>query len=849
MRQILAYILIAGAVFAPIATIQAEDEPSSLAAALTKAGAALEDGLYAFAEQQLAVFIASNPPEEQREKAVLLMAHALWGQKRHADTLDLLEPYGKNPAFIYWRARSLYELKLFIPALTLLDENSAVLAASEYAAVTLRLKGHIQLGSGQLDAAEKSFREYAQKYPESSEAVANAIDLADVCRRQGRIDDALAVLKGVAEGPESEAAQKAQWQLGHLLYEQGTQEGYNAARNVLGGLASNRFARLSYRIDAWVDIAAVEEKSGRIPEAIEALETAVLLVPDAAQRILLRISQAKLLMRQDKYESALRLLEECRSEAPSEAVAAEVQLEKAELLLKQGNVEQADEAYQVYLDVSDDEAGKARAHFGKGESLWVLERYAEAAAAFDKASRGVAGSDVRADAFFRAGDAYFAAGQFEEALKRYRLVSAEFPESTRIPNARYQEGITLLKLERREEALTTFELLEARFPTDLFAEKAALRIADVLLDGRSWRAALNKYTHIGNTYTNSPVVALTLHQSGVLLYRLGVYDEAQLAFESVIERFPDSEYVPQASYMRGFCLYLQGQVEEAVTACEAFISTYPDSEWTVEVLFWLAEQYFNGGVYDKAETFFLRIVRDYKDDPLAPESLYWAGRAAAVQGNFVKAIEYYSRVAKEYSASPVLARTRFSQGDALSELGEFSRAILAFEEIIKNYPNSYLVNAAWGRKGDCQFALASEASPERYTEAAHSYQAVLDRPSASDALKLQAEYKIGKCMERTGAVEKAFAHYMNVVYTFLNQKIERSPDSMLYFTRAAFGAAAIKERGKAWTEAVQVYERVVEAPVSATTKEEASRRIENIRKENWMLFEKSEEIKNAGTDG
>ena len=35
------------------------------------------------------------------------------------------------------------------------------------------------------------------------------------------------------------------------------------------------------------------------------------------------------------------------------------------------------------------------------------------------------------------------------------------------------------------------------------------------------------------------------------------------------------------------------------------------------------------------------------------------------------------------------------------------------------------------------------------------------------ALKLQAKYKIGRCHEKTNQPEKAFSHYMNVVYTFI----------------------------------------------------------------------------------
>ena len=121
----------------------------------------------------------------------------------------------------------------------------------------------------------------------------------------------------------------------------------------------------------------------------------------------------------------------------------------------------------------------------------------------------------------------------------------------------------------------------------------------------------------------------------------------------------------------------------------------------------------------------------------------------------------------------------------------------------------------------------------------HSYQAILDRPSASPELKLQAEYKIGRCLEKSGQFEKAFSRYMNVVYTF--KSLERTPGSVMWFTRSAFGAAALKENEQAWRDAVKVYERVVEADLAAG--DDALKRIEKIKSDNWLLFQRDEEAK------
>ncbi len=803
--------------------------------------ASLDDGFFVLAEQQARGVLRSDPREDEEREVALLLAHALWGQRRYSEMLNLLARYNGEPGYVYWRARANFELRRYDAALRAIEEGGDM-EGSPYAPSILRLRGFVEQLTGRPDAAAATFRKFATEFPQHRERINNQFDLATVLVRQKKIPEAMTIYRALAEEKGARTSQHAQLKLAHVLYIQAEgKKNLDDARGLLSGLATNDQTRLAYRIDAYVELAALEEKAQNRPEAMAALRQAAALSPDARQRVPLKLSLVRMLLRDGDTAGALKLLEQCRTEAPNETVAAELQLEKAGALLQAKRYEAAAEAYQVYLDVADDADGLAHAYFGKGLALSAVDpgRFAEAAAAFDKAVKGLAVASERADALVKAGDAYYRSGKFEDAEKRYRSFVTDFSEHENVPNALYQLGLSLANTGRRADALSIFKTLETDYASTPFAEKAALRSTDVMLAEAQWEAALEKYSQIGQTYTNGSAVAFSEHKRGIVLYNnLKRYAEAQQAFETVISNYPDSEYAPQASYLRGYCLFFQGQVAEAVETCQAFIRDYPDSQWRPEVIFWLAEQNYNQGKYRDAEPLFLQIAEEYKGHALAPRALYWAGRAAASLANYVGAIERYSEVAKTYPQSDILPHTRFAQGDALTELGEFARAILAFEEVIKNYPESYLVNAAWGRKGDCQFSLASD-HPARYAEAMNSFQSILDRPSAPMALKLQAEYKLGRCLEKTNVPDRAFSRYMNVVYTFINENVERSPHSVMWFTRSAFGSAALKEREKAWPEAVQIYERVIEANVPA--KDEAAKRIEKIKQDNWLLFQQAEE--------
>ncbi len=862
MRQTRLSILVCLSLLFALKAAAQESVPKPESERFPKIRASLDDGFFVLAEQQARGVLRAEPKEKAEREAALLLTHALWGQKRYSEMLDLLSEYNGEPPFVYWRARAHFELKQYDQALKILEDGAAEMAESVYAPSALRLKAYMLKTTGEFEKAEAAYQQFAKDYPEHEDALFNQFDLAEILVLQKRIPEAIAAFEALVENKDPAVSQRAMLKLGHLLYTQGAEENFEQARAILTSLAVDENARLAYRIDAFVDLAALEEKAGKMKDAETALRKAALLSPDARQRVPLKLALARMLLRESNTAAALKTLEECRTEAPNAKVAAELQLEKAGALLQAGDFVSADAAYQVYLDVADDQAGLARAYLGKGLALWELGRFAESAAALDKAVKELKDPDERADALFKAGDAYYRADKFEDAEKRYRLFVTDFPKHKNAPNALYQLGLSLappvkmdaglVSEEQMSEALATYSTIEKDFPADPFAEKASLQSAEILLASRRWQAALDKYTQISRIYTNSPAVAFSDHRRGRVLWDLGRYAESQRAFEKVMEEHPESEYLPQASYMRGFCLYVQGQVDEAVKTCKGFIDKYPDSEWRPEVMFWLAERYFNEGNYPESEPMFLRIAEEYKGHKLAPRALYWAGRAAAAQSNYVKAVERYSEVAKNYPESDVLPQTRFAQGDALSELGEFSRAILAFEEIIKKYPESHLVNGAWGRKGDCQFSLGVD-EPARYTEAMHSYQAILDRPatdkSVDKTLRLQVEYKVGRCFEKMNTPESAFNRYMNVVqsYFYLDADEKNSPYSAMWFTRAAFGAGALKEKEKAWKEAVSVYEQVQKAEVPSAA--EAVKRIEKIKKENWLLFQVAEEKANVGTDG
>ncbi|MBT7068304.1 MAG: tetratricopeptide repeat protein, partial [Verrucomicrobia bacterium] len=219
------------------------------------------------------------------------------------------------------------------------------------------------------------------------------------------------------------------------------------------------------------------------------------------------------------------------------------------------------------------------------------------------------------------------------------------------------------------------------------------------------------------------------------------------------------------------------------------------------------------------------------------DSLLWAARAAARQKEYVRAIEILGRLFKAYPESDKTAEGRFAQADAFVELANHSAAILIYDEIINKYPESGLLGAAWGRKGDCQFTLGAEDA-KRYQESIESYRVVANSPAAGGDEILQAAYKIGRCLEKMARIDEALEqYYAKVVVRYLREGEKgmwHNESAKVWFTRAAFNTADIMESREDWRGAVRVLERVAKAKVPAA--EEAAERIKKIRADRWWLF-------------
>jgi len=806
---------------------------------------ALEDGFAEVAvESFTAVLKSGSAVASDKSSARRGIFNALLAQKKYDELLGLLDTPAvkadiEPAAAVYWRALVSYHKKRYAESLGLLSSVQTNLPSGRLGEESLRLLSLAQLKTGDVSGAVKSFQNFSKKFPESDEALLNRLDWGKALIFNGELKAAVSVLKPVVKGEDQYLSNNALYWTGKALLQSGdTKKGIDILERLLSvdNLTENLLVNTVLAVVEIRSNNSAEFGSGTVAGDVGLLtETLARVTSDDSKRKLTH-ELSLLLLEQGDFANAVPLVKSYVADNPDSVLAAELQLRLGDALLSSNRYDEAAVVYQQYLEVFADAGGYARAREGSGWALLGVGRYTEAALAFEKAYTLFKDPEQKMISLFKVGDAQVLGEQCKNALATYENFLKEFPKSRYRAKAMFQIGVCLEKLGQSKDAEKAFEAVVSQHPDTLEAQESLLAIGILYLEQKDWKGADAVFTGMMKRYPAGKLFSQALYRRGISRYRQWSPD-ALKDFTRVVEEYPEDDNRSHAFFMRAMCLYRLGHDDQALEMCEDFMKRYPDSDWAPRVRFRIGRFAYNTGNYQRAAEEFRAFVKQFPKDDLADSALYRSGMTALKLKEYVHAIELFARLVKEYPESRHLPEARFYQADAMCELGKFSGAILVFDEVINNFPESSLVPLAWGRKGDCLFTLGADDA-DRYKEAVHSYRVVTQSPQARKDTVLQADYKIGRSLEKQGLIDEALDHYYSkVMVPFLLER-ERgesiSESEKIWFTRASLSVSDIVRDKEDWRQLVRILNRIVDADVAISV--DAAKEIKVIERDKWWLF-------------
>lgn len=421
--------------------------------------------------------------------------------------------------------------------------------------------------------------------------------------------------------------------------------------------------------------------------------------------------------------------------APSEMQAA-ARFGLGQAALREGMFGEAVAALTELIDNFPDDSRVARAHFMRGDAYLGLSEWALAIADFQ---RYLALRPGWIDSYVheRIGDAQLALSQTAEALISYG--AAIDASRTLIPQVALREKAARIhrSVGQYAEAVAQYDAILAAARNPGYRAGIELAAAETLLAADETEAALARFlgvfeTHattpqayeamqrlqaaeqalddyaVGrvsffygdyegaiealNRYTTQRILAAIPAELHLLLGRayreLGSTDAAVVAFQTIIDQYPQDALFGEALLEQGATRFLAGDDAGAIERYLFIADNYgylpeaPEALWRAGYIYATTDQ------PEQARVLFERLASEHPNTSQAVDGLFLAASAAFALGQFDRAEQYYARVAATASGDQQ-ASAYLQVGQLALRRGDQSIAGQALQRAVGAAPDGY----------------------------------------------------------------------------------------------------------------------------------------------------------------
>ncbi|MEJ5305078.1 MAG: tetratricopeptide repeat protein [Ignavibacteria bacterium] len=243
------------------------------------------------------------------------------------------------------------------------------------------------------------------------------------------------------------------------------------------------------------------------------------------------------------------------------------------------------------------------------------------------------------------GEVYSAQDRFEDAEKNF-LEALSYKESnTKLDHTYFSLGYLYEKLKLYDKAEYYYESLIMSFPNSQLTPLGLVRVALAHYINGNYNKAISRLNDPKVRSLSQQNLAEAYYILANSYYKIGKFYEAQVEFQNVVNRYPDSKMVRPAKYGLAWSFYQQNKFEQAH-----------------------------------------RVFKDLStgDDSLAERSLYWLGFISRNLENNQRAIQEFSNYISKYPSSEFTSKAKFQIGLINYELKKYQDAERFLIEVIED---------------------------------------------------------------------------------------------------------------------------------------------------------------------
>ena len=456
-----------------------------------------------------------------------------------------------------------------------------------------------------------------------------------------------------------------------------------------------------------------------------------------------------------QMDEAMALLREVLAAQPPAEEAAEALFRLGDALEKAGRPLEAIPCYEQLAARYSNSVYAAYAQLAEG-TLRVIHSNEVARGETLLKNAAVQASDPRvaAEAWYQLGMHYYRAGQYHAGAHAFDQLLTRYGDDPRSHAAGLTAAWTFHRAGQPADALRLAEKAlaqkeESQADTWLYLAANSERALE------KHDAAAARYATLLERYPTSPLAPRAALERAMALFAAGRYADAAAQCRTVDPSVPEAD---RLLWIQAECAAQLGDDDRAVQFYRTLADRYPASEWAPEALYRVGDRLRKrGDMSNAAETFRMVHVR-YPQTALAPKALFAAAYAASQTNRLEDAIRDWGLLVEQYSAHPLASDALFQKAMTEARLGKHEQALETYGLLLRRYPDSPHTAEARFWRGVLQ---ETAGRPEA---AAAEYQSAIAASLAEEKEPL-ARLRLGVNLLRLQRFEEAAARVQEVLPT------------------------------------------------------------------------------------
>lgn len=687
----------ARSMFEQIAVEHADDPQAAPRATYNVAFAALQSGDIVEARRWSQLFSQRYPQDALAPDVAYIFAESTLQLGQHAEAAtslqQLISGQPSNPMLADWKLRLTHARYIgdeLDEAIRLANELIKTSDRKNIQAEAYFLLGASLLKQEKFKAAEDALKQSITESPKWAQADEAHLILAQSQSKQNKVDDAKSTLQKLIKAfPSSRFKQQAEFRLGQL-----------------------------------------SASTGDLTQALASYDAVISNDRDKSLKDFASYGKAWVLMQQQNYDPAVKLLRPLAVSDRKDSLGAESRLALAVSLRNLGKVEEAVESLETMSQ--DPSLGVP-----PSKSLYEL---------------GIGQVELK---------------QYEAAASTFKRLLNDFPANENTEKVLYEYAWSLKETNKDPEALSAFMRISKDYPDSPLAAEADYRIGQSNYDAGDFDKAINAYQLAVSRTEDDLLREKSIYKLGWAYFQKKDFEQSAKQFAEQVRAFPNSSLVIESYFMQAECKMKTQQFTDALSvyqkarsALEAGKIDPSATSQQIQSLIYLhgAQAAREVKKWPIADSWLAEMMKRYPESEYKPFALYEQAYSAQNQRKLPIAIELYSQVADNYR-NDIGARSRFMLGELYFAERDFAKAVPEFERTmygygatqaspdIKNWQARAAIEA-----GRCSEVLIGELTGQRQAKAVdiakNFYQFVIEKHPEHELVS-QAKTRIAE-LDRIG---------------------------------------------------------------------------------------------------